>query len=357
MARLDVHDEGFSLPEPPAPPPSPSVNPSPRSLLDRRLIVVTGKGGVGKTAVACAVAEAARQAGRRVLLIETTAREAIAARFERDPRPLGHAGRTLAPGLHALRIDPHEALAEYVRLQLGLAVVTDRILRTDTFGQLLEAAPGWRELIVLGKIWHLEQRKDPGGRPTFDLIVVDAPATGHGLTFLDVPRVVQQAVRAGPLARHAGWVEALVHDPERTLLLPVTLPEELPVKETHELVERARREVRIAVDRIVVNQMPSERAATALAALERLRGEPTFDALPSAAEMRALLEYGARREASARLYRREASALCELPLVELPIWTEGGEAGSGWIEHAQAVLAEPSWPETADVNRSGAGVA
>ena len=333
------------------------MNPTPRGLLDRRLIVVTGKGGVGKTAVACAVAEAARQAGRRVLLVETAAHEAIAGRFERDPQPLGHAGRTLAPGLHALRIDPHEALAEYVRLQIHLGVVTDRILRTDTFGQLLEAAPGWRELIVLGKIWHLEQRKDPAGRPSFDLIVVDAPATGHGLTFLDVPRVVQQAVRAGPLARHASWVEALVHDSERTLLLPVTLPEELPVKETQELVERARREVRIAVDRVVVNQMPSKRAATALAALARLRGEPTFDALPSAAEMRAMLEHGARREASATCYRQEVSALCELPVVDLPLWADGGEAGGGWIEHARAVLEEPVWPNTADASRREAGAA
>lgn len=331
------------------------MNPSPRGLLERRLIVVTGKGGVGKTAVACAVAEAARQAGRRVLLVETAAHEAIAARFERDPRPLGHAGRALAPGLHALRIDPHEALAEYVRLQVGLGGVTDRILRTETFGQLLEAAPGWRELIVLGKIWHLEQRTDPAGRPSWDLIVVDAPATGHGLTFLDVPRVVQQAVRAGPLARHASWVEALVHDPERTLLLPVTLPEELPVKETHELVERARREVRIPVDRIVVNQMPSGRAATALAALERLRGDPSFLALPTAAEMRTMLAHDARREAAAIHFQREVATLCELPVVELPAWGDGGESGDGWRAHARAVLAEPSWPGPDDATRRGTG--
>ncbi len=222
--------------------------------------------------------------------------------------------------------------------------MTDRILRTEVFGQLLEAAPGWRELIVLGKIWHLEQRTEPSGRPSWDLIVVDAPATGHGLTFLDVPRVVAQAVRAGPLARHAGWVEALVHDPRRTLLLPVTLPEELPVRETIELVERARGEIRIAVDRIAVNQMPSAQSTTALAALARIRGEPRFTVLPTASEMAAILGHGARRAAEARHFRCEVSERCELPVVELPLLDEGFEAGSGWVDQAERILAPPFWP-------------
>lgn len=332
------------------------MNAPARGLLDRRLVVVTGKGGVGKTAVACAIAEAARRVGKRVLLLETAVHEAVAARFERAPRPLGHTGRTLAPGLHALRIDPHAALAEYVRLQIGLGAVTDRILKTDIFGQLLEAAPGWRELIVLGKIWHLEQRTDPSGRPLWDLLVVDAPATGHGMTFLDVPRVVAQAVRSGPLARHAGWVEALVHDPTRTLLLPVTLPEELPVRETIELVERARREIRIAVDRVVVNQMPSGRASAARATLDRIHGEPSLAVLPPVATLRAILEHGARRADEARHFRQEVSLRCELPVVELPLLGGGFDAESDWREHAEAILTAPIWPTGNDAQPRESGV-
>jgi anion-transporting ArsA/GET3 family ATPase len=102
-----------------------------------------------------------------------------------------------------MRIDPYEALAEYLGLQIGLRGVVRRVFGNRAFRQLMDASPGWRELITLGKIWHLEQMKEANGKPRFDLIVVDAPATGHGLTFLDVPRVVGSAVRAGPLRRHA----------------------------------------------------------------------------------------------------------------------------------------------------------
>src|SRR5262249_39804102 len=118
----------------------------------------------------------------------------------------------------------------------------------------MDASPGWRELITLGKIWHLESLRDAdSGAPRFDLLVVDAPATGHGLTFLDVARVVGSAVRAGPLRRHAGWVEALIQDREKTLLLPVALAEELPARETAELVTRLRDQLGVSVDRVVVN--------------------------------------------------------------------------------------------------------
>lgn len=322
-----------------------------RSLLDHRLIIVTGKGGVGKTTIACLVAEAARRAGQRVLLAETAPIEAVASRFERNPLPLGYDGRTLRPGLQAIRIDPHEALAHYVRLQTGLGVVTDRILRSEIFRQLLEAAPGWRELILLGKLWHAEQ-SEVGGRKEYDLIVVDAPATGHGLTFLDVPRVAQQAIRAGPLARHAGWVEGLIHDPERTLLLPVTLPEELPARETTELVTRARDEMNISVDRIVVNRLPPRPSS----ALHEALAAPDlrFEHWPPPASLVPLVEHAASRARLAEAERERVSANCDLPVVDVPILPGGIEGGDPWSEVADALLAAPVWPAT---ERSGESAA
>lgn len=316
-----------------------------RSLLDFRLVIVTGKGGTGKTTVAACVAEAARRAGQRVLLAETATIESIAGLFEPSPAPLGYTGRELRPGLHAMRIDPHEALADYLGLQIGLRALTERVLKTETFGQLLEAAPGWRELIILGKIWHLESQRDEAGRPEWDLIVVDAPATGHGLTFLDVPRVVQQAVRAGPLTRHAGWVEALVHDRDRTLLLPVTLPEDLPVQETRDLVERARSELDVGVDRVVVNAMPRIGRKTYAAALEALAPELRPATLPDFDPIVEMLGHAEKRATLAGKERIRVAELCGLPVVDLPFAPAALDLGGDWSALAEAVLASPCWPD------------
>ncbi len=335
-----------------------------RSLLDRRLIIISGKGGTGKTAAACSLAVAASQKGLRTLLVETAPIESVAAFFEKRPRALGYEGRELRPDLHALRIDPPSALAEYVRLQIGLGAVTDRILEMETFQQLLQAAPGWRELIILGKIWQLEQMEDKRSRPLYDLIIVDAPSTGHGLTFLDVPRVMKSAIRSGPLARHSGWVEELIHDPKRTLLLPVTLPEELPTLETQELVSRAQGDLGIPVDRIIVNRMPQAVEPEALEVLEALQtaeassngveasshGEQklAFTGLPPLSEMRSILEQESRRAKYAQDLRAEVSARCALPVVEMPQLARGFDAESGWIDSASAILAAPIWPDGAE---------
>lgn len=349
----DRHDAGISPPKLVCVHPSSFLTASFRSLLDYRLIVVTGKGGTGKTVVACELAEAARLAGKRVLLVETAATESIASLFESSPKPLSYTGRELRPGLHALRVDPHEALADYARLQIGLGAVTDRVLQTETFRQLLEAAPGWRELIILGKIWHLEQKTDSSGCPLYDLLIVDAPATGHGLTFLDVPRVAQHAVRAGPLARHASWVEALVHDRKRTLMLPVTLPEDLPVLETKELIDRARSDIDIAVDRIVVNRMPTRLASDAARHLADLPANLELECLPSVPDMRTMLEHSARRDELAFAQRKRVSTLCSLPVLDLPIQIRGFAADSGWTEQTGAIVAEPVWPDRVMTQAAG----
>jgi hypothetical protein len=140
-------------------------------------------------------------------------------------------------------------------------------------------------------------------------------------------------------------VEALVHDRSRTLLLPVTLHEELPVLETHELIERSRDQIDIAVDRIVVNRVPNPTPGGLHAALERLPDDLALEQLPPVPTLRAVLGHVDQRNRLALEQRRHVSRLCALPVVDVPDLPLGFEPDGGWSEIAEAILATPCWPE------------
>jgi Anion-transporting ATPase len=313
----------------------------PDSLLTRRLVIVTGKGGTGKTAVSAALALGAAATGRRVLVAAVDPDARLTALLGRAG-PLGYAPARMREGVWVCHIEPFEALGEYLGIQLKTRRLVDPVLRQRGFRQLLGAAPGWRELITLGKVWHLEQMRD-GAAPRFDLIVVDAPATGHGLTFLDVPRVVASAVRTGPLHSHTERVEALIEDRARTLLLPVALAEELPARETIELVSRVRRDLDIALDRVVVNAVHEPPYPADLADLDqRLAALPEDTPLGALPPPGVLAACGATMRERAELNRHYVEILAKgtgLPTTPLPYLRDGLRGPEDAARLASALLA------------------
>ncbi len=299
-------------------------------LLDRRLLIVTGKGGTGKTTVSVSLALLAARRGLNTVLIEVSDENASTPLLEDRPGSIpdgnGRDPVPVAPNLSLFRVDPREALSEYLELQLYVRPVIKAVTRSPVFRRLLDAAPGWRDLITLGKLWHLESRID-GKRPVWDLLVVDAPATGHGLSFLSVPRVVIETVRMGPLRRHTDWVQALLTDPRRTLVLPVTVGEELPVRETLELCTRVR-ELGLVTGPLLANAVEPEPDLVDVNSVlgwlntdpERCVGGLSFEVL------RRCLDHASRRAALQRLFLRELREQSKCPVIELP-FVPGGVRG------------------------------
>ena len=279
---------------------------------------MTGKGGVGKTTVAVALGLRAAAEGKRVIVCEVAAQENASRFFDHDE--VGFHEIEMEENLWSISIDPDESMREYVLLQLKVRAMRDLLFRSRIFTYLAAATPGLKELVTIGKIWELTQpdRKVKSGRK-YDLVIVDAPATGHGIGFLQTPRTFAAIARVGPIHSQALQLNALITDQDHTGTAIVALPEEMPVNESAALEHDLRNEVGVAVDRIYLNGLYPERFSKEEAERLGALAERT-DGSERAAARAALSEHGRARSQRAQLARLRRRV--ETPVKTLPFLFE-----------------------------------
>ena len=282
-------------------------------LLDRRLLVVTGKGGTGKSTITAALALAAARRGKKVLVCEVTARERVSELFGKPPS--GTEIHQLAPNIFSVHVQPREAMREYALMTLKYKTIYNAVFENRVVRYFLNAAPSLAEIVMLGKVWWHAAREQENGKPRWDHVILDAPATGHGLTLLTVPEVFLRLVSDGPLARDMRDMQALLTDPARCATSIVSLPEEMPVNEAIEL-SAALKVHGLPQGPLFLNAVfaqrftPEERTALS-------RGGPKLAAAAEAAD-----GHSARADLSVRYEAQLRAAFADLPLVPIPFLFE-----------------------------------
>jgi anion-transporting ArsA/GET3 family ATPase len=283
------------------------------ALLDRRLVVVTGKGGVGKTTVAAALGLLAARRGQRTVVCEVAQQERLAGLF--GVHDVGHTEVELAPGLFSVSVQPERAMHEWLRHQLKSGALAGLLGHSRLFGYLTAAAPGVTELVTVGKVWDLAQTKRRTGGSTFDTVIMDAPATGHALALLRAPRTYANIARVGPIARQAAQIDRFLRDPDATGVICVALPEEMPVNETVDLEQRLGEDLGLDIGQVVANGVLPERFDAGEARrLGELEGQGTKAA--QAAVAAALVEH--RRAEGQREQLERLRAEVRAPVATLP---------------------------------------
>ena len=285
-------------------------------LQERRLVYVTGKGGVGKTTVAAALGLAAAEAGRRTIVCEVAEQDRVSRAFQRE----GVTAETevqLAENLWAITIDPTKAMQEWLAKQLGGGAPLRLMTRSHAFQYFVAAAPGAKELITIAKVWELAQlsRWDARNR-TYDLVIVDAPASGHGLAMLTTPHTFGEIARVGPIRRQASKIEALLGDPAKTGYVAVALPEEMPVVETLELGVKLEDAVGLGLEAIIVNGVWPDRFSAADVKKLRTASRNGHDPAAAGALSAALAEHDRavlQRRHLDRLVKESGTTVVTLP--------------------------------------------
>jgi anion-transporting ArsA/GET3 family ATPase len=224
-------------------------------LIKKRLVLIGGKGGVGKTTIATALARAiaARDESKRVLLLGINSTLEMAAFLESGP--IEDEIVSITNNLMARRLDPFTILNDYIAEKVKIGFLAKRITDSNMYHYFTLMAPAIKEFFILNEIWRLEQKRNKKGGPEYDYIIVDAPPAGHGTTFLGIPKAARELIRTGPLQNMAEKIYRLLQDPARTAVLIVTLAEELPVRESLDFRKKILYQLEIPLAGIVINSV------------------------------------------------------------------------------------------------------
>ena len=246
------------------------------SLLDRKLLFVTGKGGVGKSTIAASLGLLAAEQGKRTLVCEVDAKGNLADFYEAGPTSF--AARELQPNLWAMSMNTEESLKEYLSLQLKIPLLSRIGPVARTFDFIANAAPGVKEILTIGKFaWEVRERH-------YDLVVVDSVASGHIIGQLTAPQGINELVSVGMVRQQTQWMLDILTDPAQTGVVIVSAPEEMPVAETLELAERLRNETSVDLAAVIVNRVLPELFTEREEALfQKLRHPDTVEHLSQAA--------------------------------------------------------------------------
>lgn len=309
-------------------------------LLDKRLIFVTGKGGVGRSTVAAALGLAAARRGLRTILAEVAGQDRVCRAFAREG--VGFEETELADGLWAISIDPRHAIEEYLAIQLPVKPLADVLSGSRMFGYFAAATPGMSELLTMGKVWELAQlqRRTRRAAP-YDLVILDAPATGHGLAVMRAPKTFADIARVGPIAHQGRTIHEMIVDSKRTGVVAVTLAQEMPVNETLSLRDSLRDDLGLGLDLVVLNGLyPDRFSARDATRLRRAAsdGETAGTPLGRAAVRAAVSErirVKEQQQQASRLERDLEAPAARLPFLFAPeVGLDGFEALSHELEAA-----------------------